>query len=140
MNKDLVLFGIDPKEITKCWPRIKDGLENALKYSDGKYSIFDIECALVSHEMQLWIASDVYSKIHAIFVTQIINYGSKKVMLFVLIQGVKFDEWKHFISDFKKFAKSHDCQTIEGYGRAGWEPKIVSMGFKKVHTVYSLPI
>lgn len=137
---DLLLFGISPDDIPKCWNKVERPIQNALKYSDGKYNILDIECLLKTHEMQLWVIIDKSGIMKAVIVTQVVSYPQKKVMFFVLIHGVKFGDWKHFIDDFTSFAKSHGCSSIEGYGRPGWEKKISDIGFSKIHTVYSLPI
>lgn len=137
---ELMLFGINPSDIHKCWLKIEKPIQNALKYSDGKYNIADIECSLKTHEMQLWVIVDKIGSMKAVIITQIVSYPQKKVMFFVLIHGIKFGDWKHFIDDFVSFAKSHDCTAIEGYGRPGWEKKISDIGFSKVHTVYRLQI
>lgn len=140
MQNELSLFGINPKDIHRCWAKVERPIQNALKYGDGKYSLSDIEVALKLHEMQLWVVIDKLGGMKAVIITQIVCYPNKKVMFFLLIQGVKFGDWKHFIADFTTFAKSHGCTSIEGYGRPGWEKKITDIGFNKVHTVYSLPI
>lgn len=140
MENDLMLFGINPKDIYKCWAKVERPIKSALKYGDGKYKSSDIECFLKTHEMQLWVIIDKKGTMKAVIVTQIVSYPQKKVMFFILIHGVKFGDWKHFIDDFTAFAKSHGCTAIEGYGRPGWERKISDIGFTKVHTVYSLPI
>lgn len=88
--------------------------------------------------MQLWIVQDQYEEIIAAIVTQIISFPRKKVLFLLFIAGVRYDEWTFVLSDLIEFAKANQCQSIEGYGRPGWERKAKPLGFKKVHTVYSL--
>ena len=140
METNFRLCGIPSSNVQYLWESVKYQLHAALEYADDKFTLENIYEYLKEKSMQLWLVVSGHSTIHASIVTQIVEYANKKVMFIVLVGGVKFDEWSHVIETFTAFAQSHDCQTIEGYGRAGWEPKLKQLGFKKVHTVYSLPI
>ena len=58
----------------------------------------------------------------------------------MFLSGFQFDKWKHLISTLEKFAKHNSCKSIDFFGREGWEKKVKEMGFKKIHTVFSMPI
>jgi len=140
MNENLRLCAIPSLNAMYVWDVVEDMILAALMHADGKYTIQDIFMAIKDKEMQLWVVVDQDDMIHAVVVTQIIYYPSKKVMLFVIVSGVKFDNWSHFLPHFKLFAKDHDCSALEFYGREGWEKKVASLGFKKIHTVLRLNI
>jgi hypothetical protein len=140
MDNDLRLCGIPARHIDYIWDLILHMISDAVEYSYGKYTVQDIYNALCERDMQLWVIVDNDDIPHAIIVTQIIYYPSKKVMLFVLAAGVKFDNWTHLLPQFIAFAKDHQCTAMEFYGRTGWEKKIEPLGFKKIHTVFSLNI
>jgi len=140
MNENLRLCGIPALNFMYVWEMVEHKILQALKYGDGKFTLQDIFMAIKAKDMQLWVIVDNDDYIHAVAVTQIIYYPSKKVMLFVIVSGVKFDNWVHLLPHFILFAKEHDCDSIEFYGRPGWEKKVEQLGFNKIHTVFSLNI
>lgn len=137
---DMHICAVSSKNAPHLWDIIDDMILDALDYANGKFTIDDIHEAILNRDMQLWVIIDGEDIVHAVVVTQVIHYPSKKVMLFVLVSGVKFDNWKHLLPHFELFAKDHDCTAIEFYGRTGWEKKTRELGFKKIHTVFSLDI
>lgn len=137
---DLRMCGIISEDVDQIWPQIEDILQTAVEYSDGKYRISDIYHALIERDMQLWIIVDDKNHIYSAIVTQVVTYPRKKVMFVMLVAGVKFNEWSALITNLTDFAKAHGCETIEGYGREGWEVKLKRIGFAKIHTVYSLSL
>jgi len=139
-DNKLQLNGIPSVDVMRVWEDIQYLLKSALEYADHKYTIFDVQYALMSRDMQLWLVMTDDDVIQSMIITQIVQYPNKKVMFFVFAAGVKSNEWIHFIDHFKDFAAEHQCHAIEVLGRAGWEKKFKSLGFTKVHTVYSLPL
>lgn len=140
MRDDLRLCGISYKNVMGMWDVVQDMIVRALKHSDGKYTIFDVQYALLTRDMQLWVVADSEDEINAVIITQIVSFPSKKVLFFLLVSGVNFNDWNHFLPHFKLFAKDHQCSAMEALGRVGWEKKIIALGFKRIHTVFSLPI
>lgn len=140
MRDDLRLCAIPSKNVKYMWELVDTMILAGLKYANGKYTLQDIYHAILDRDMQLWLIVDIDDIIHAAIVTQIIYYPSKKVMLFVIVSGVKFNNWIHELPHFVLFARSHDCESIEFYGRSGWEKKVKKLGFDKIHTVFSLNI
>jgi len=140
MNEKLSLCGILSTQVNDVWQFIKENIASALNYADDKYSVDDILGFIRDKKMQLWVVIDQDFAIHASIVTQIVNYPRKKVMLIVIVAGVKLNEWEHIIRNLVQYAKSHDCHSIEAFGRSGWEKKVKHLGFTKIHTYYKLPI
>jgi hypothetical protein len=139
MDKKLKMYGIPSALIDSAWVDVSPYIKEALQYSDGKYEISDIYKSLIEKDMQLWTAfSD--EGCEALCVTQIINYPRKKVLLLFLIAGKESANWLHFVENLKHFAKEHGCDSLEGYGRPGWEKLSKPLGFKKVHTIFKLTI
>lgn len=134
------LHGIKSYEVDNYWELVRDLIDDSLKYSDGKYTSEDIRRMIFRKEMQLWIVIDIEHTITAAIITQIVNFPCKRVLLFVLVSGSDFDEWKHCLTTFINFAKYSNCHSIEGYGRPGWEKKIRKLGFTKIHTIYRLEL
>ena len=140
MDETLRLCGMPSATIDYVWDMVEPLLIPAVGYSDGKYAIKDIYDQLKEKNMQLWVIADNEDIIHAAIVTQIVEYPNKKVMFIVLVGGVKFDTWSHVLPHFVAFAEDHQCESIEAYGRTGWETKLKHLGFKKILTVYRFPV
>lgn len=140
MDDDLRLCAVPSSTIEYFWEVVQPMINAALKHADGKYSENDIFRLLKEKNMQLWVIADIEDIIQAAIVTQIVEYPNKKVMFIVLVGGVKFDNWSHVLPHFVSFARDHQCQSIEGYGRSGWETKLKHLGFKKILTVYRFPV
>jgi len=136
----LRLCGIKAENLEKVWDHVVEDIRETLVYSYDKFTVQDIFNSLKNMDMQLWVIVDQNNTIHATIVTQIVDYPSKRVMLFVIISGKNFVKWSHFLGLFTRFARSHNCRSIEAYGRPGWENKTKKLGFKKIHTLYSLEL
>lgn len=140
MDNELRLCGIMADKVNEIWPKIEKMLTEAVKYSDGKFRIEDIFQLLLSRDMQLWTVVDNKENILSSIVTQVVNFPRKNVMFIMFIAGIRFNDWASLVSHLIQFAKAHNCETIEGYGRDGWETKSKHLGFTKVHTIYSLSL
>lgn len=114
----------------KYWPTAKKMLSKAIPYSDGTFDIDAIYRLIKSSEMQLWFV--IGAKVMACLATQIINYPKKKVCAISFLAGHDMHEWMHLLKDLEEWARSMQCDAIEGYGRKGFQ-KI--KGWKIVHSV-----
>lgn len=137
---ELKISGIHPDKLDEVWPVLTPFLLKALKHADGKYALEDIKDAIREAMMQLSIIIDHEHNIHAVIVTQFVEYPRKKIMLFVLVSGIKFSEWQHTLDDFIKAAKKFGADSVEAYGREGWGEKLKPLGFKRIYSYYTLAI
>lgn len=137
-KKEVRMYGVMSTHIDVIWEDVFEYLEKAILHSDGKYKIEDIYTSLKERDMQLWVAFD-NDGVCAICVTQLIKYPQKKVMYMLFIAGREAINWLHLTDDLAQFARDHGCESIEGYGRPGWE-KILPEGFKKIHTIYRMDL
>lgn len=133
------MYGVLSHSIDKVWPEVSVLLAPAVLYSDGKYEVEDVYKSLTERDMQLWVAFK-NKGLCATCVTQIINYPRKKVMFLLFIAGIQSINWLHLADDLAQFAREHGCQSVEGYGRPGWEKLGVPFGFKKIHTIFRLDL
>lgn len=124
------LCGVPSDHIDDCWPEVRPWIEIGLGYSDNKYSTHSIYRSLKNKDMQLWVS--VNDDVEAVCVTQIDCHPNKKTCLIFLVAGRNMDNWLHFSNVIETWAKSQGCQSIECYGRPGWE-KIT--GWEKIHVV-----
>lgn len=124
------LFGVLSSHIDDIWGSVKGLVSAGLEYSDGKYTVEDVYKSLKSRDMQLWVSFN--EAIEAIGITQINIYPNKKVCVIFLVAGSYMDNWLHFSESIKAWAKERGCQSLECYGRPGWEKVL---GWEKIHTV-----
>lgn len=130
---------VDTPDFYEIWPVAKPYIEKAISYSDGKYSIDTVFASLLVKDMQLWVGFDDEG-LCATCVTTIIKFPLKKVFYLLFIGGRESVTWVHLVENLKLFAKQHECDQIEGYGRPGWEKAAKKFGLEKVHTVFKFDL
>ncbi len=133
------LYGVLSHAVDEVWEDVAPLLLEASSYADGKYDLEDVYNFIVHKDMQLWVMFNA-SGICGATVTQIIKYPRKKVLMLVFIAGEHADSWLNLIDGIKDFAKEHGCESIEGYGRPGWEKLSKPLGFEKIHTIFRLTL
>lgn len=134
------MYGVLSTHIDSIWPDVASLLERAIIYSDGKYQIDDVYQFLKDRAMQLWVAFNNEGLLKACCISQIVSYPRKKVLILIFVAGIDSTEWIHFADVLKEFAMDKQCQSIEFYGRPGWEKLTKQLGFKKIHTVFKFDL
>lgn len=122
------------------WQDVLPMLIKALEYADGKYTLRSIFDALITKNMQLWIAVTQKNEIKAFAITEIVNYPGKRVLLILFAGGEEVDTWLDKIEYLQNFAHFNDCQAVEIYGREGWAKKLLPHNYVKIHSVYRYEI
>ncbi len=141
MRKDEIsLHGVFSYLVPDLWHDIAPMLVESLKYADGKFSLRSVFDALITKNMQLWIGVTKKNEIKAFAITEIVNYPAKKVLIIQFAGGHDMDTWLHNIDGLQNFAKFHDCEAVEIYGREGWAKKLLPYNYAKIHSVYRLEI
>jgi hypothetical protein len=128
-------------EIDSVWNQIKDYVEDAAKYTYGRFTANDIRNGIKKNlNQQLWVAHDD-EVIHGFVVTEPIDYPQLKAMIMLFIGGFVLHLWKDdMLSTIQKFAYSIGCDCIESQGRSGWERLFKNDGYKKRFVAYELPV
>ena len=130
MSSSAELCTVTSNRIEEVWEDILPWVRMFLPYCDGKYTEKSIKQSLKEKDMQLWVM--VNKAIDGIAITQISNYPGKKVCTVMFCAGVRMHEWINFIEHIEDWAESEGCESVEIYGRPGWEKVL---GWGKVHTV-----
>lgn len=128
-------------EVDLIWNQIKDYVEDAAKYTYGRFTANDIRNGIKNNlNQQLWVAHDD-EIIHGFVVTEPIDYPQLKAMIMLFIGGFDLHLWKdNMLSTIQKFAYSIGCDIIESQGRPGWERLFKNDGYKKRFVAYELPV
>lgn len=124
------LVGIQSRNIESVWPSVSSFIDRAIQHCDGKYTKENVKQSLLNRDMQLWLAMSEH--IEAVLVTEIISYPAKKVCTFVFLAGEDFQRWSGLLHQIEQWAKSQGCESIELFGRPGWQ-KVLD--WERIHIV-----
>jgi len=128
-------------EIDGIWNQIKDYVEDAAKYTYGRFTANDIRNGIKKNlNQQLWVAHDD-EIIYGFVVTEPTDYPQLKAMIMLFTGGFELHLWKDdMLPTIQKFAYSIGCDCIESQGRPGWERLFKNDGYKKRFVAYELPV
>lgn len=127
----LLASGVLAGDVDRIWPLVRGYLLNAIEYADGKYTEESVLESIRNRQMQLWVAGE--TEVLVACVTTICDYPGKKVCNLMFVGGKDMNEWKHSLSLIEEWAKSLGCDSLEVWGRKGWE-RILS-DYDVIHTV-----
>lgn len=123
-----MIIGIPHEQIDQWWTLVEPFVARGLEYADGKYLPEDIRQGLKNRTYQLWMADS------AICITTVLDYPRKRVCLVLLAAGKDMRRWvQELDATLSAWAKEKGCQSIETYGRPGWER--VLKNNRKLHVV-----
>ena len=131
---------VPTEQIPLVWSQVEGLLKKSANRSGGRTRIEDIYYELINNQTQLWIVFDSGNlDITGVQITLFNIYPTGKKMLNLEhTAGKKMQEWvEQGIDVMIKFAKSNDCEGIEGMGRHGqcnWVKN--KKGWKKPATFY----
>jgi len=119
MQLSVKLYGIPSDDIDFVWDDVLPFVEKALSRDDGKWTVRSIKESLEQEQTQLFVVID--DEIIAIIITQITPFPGKKVLTIKFASGRDIDRWVHLINHFEQWAREKNCQSVEVWGREGWE-------------------
>ena len=129
-----------PEYIELVWPNIEQYMIGAAQYTYNRFNADDIKKGLINSPQQLWIAYNE-GEIYGAVVTEIIEYPQITTLMMHFTGGKKLPRWKQpMLKLLQRFAKDHNCNIIESYGRPGWGKVFKNDGYKEVFKFYELPV
>ena len=135
MQVSLVL----PEHYDVIWHDIHAYMAGAAKYTYGRFEAEDIKEGLSNKDQQLWIAFD--DSIKGAVITEIIQYPRMRTLVMHFTGGKELQSWKYpMLNTLQRYAKDKGCDSIESYGRRGWERIFKHDGFKSRFMYYELPV
>jgi hypothetical protein len=125
--------------IDDVWPAVAGYIQNALKYTDGRYELEDVLDQLQHHGHLLWIAFDE-ERIKGAVVTQIMDYPRKRYLGCPFVTGDDFTSWKAPMFEMlQRFARDNDCVGLEATARLGWSRVFKNDGYEAMWQTFQLP-
>lgn len=135
------LIPIKPENITLVWNYALPFVEDVIPYLDSKYTISDIEELLQKSLLILWMAYNEDEKeFIGILMTKVVAYPQIKSLAIFLLASKDFSKMMEAFRVLKSYAYQINCQTIEFYGRPGWEKKLQALNFEKTHVLMRLSL
>jgi hypothetical protein len=128
-----------PEHYNVIWPDIDTYMQGAAKYTYGRFNADDIKDGLSNKRQQLWIAFD--DSIKGAVITEIIQYPRMRTLIMHFTGGKELQTWKDpMLNTLQSYARDKGCNSIESYGRRGWEKVFKNDGFKSRFMYYELPV
>ena len=132
------ILPIASKDINKYWPLVDFMIREALRFSGNFANVSDIKEALISGDMQLFIAfgheGDKLNKVFAVTVTRITDLDRLRQLEGIICTGAKRELWTSKMADMMEiFAKQAECDRICMLMRPGWSKVMKQFGWKMKH-------
>lgn len=135
-----VLVSVVPQEyVIDVWPKVAGYIENAIKYTYGRYELVDVLHQLLNEGHLLWIAFEG-DHIKGAVVTHFVYYPRKKYLGCPFVTGEEFDTWKKpMLETLQRFATDNQCDGLEATARLGWARKFKDDGYEALWQTFQLP-
>lgn len=136
------VYVVSSDMVDSFWELVQPLLIPAVEVA-GELAVDDLYPALKDGSKLLWISFDDSLGLYGAAVTSIVQHPLKKVLLLEYLGAVPntmklcFEEVRDI---FTKWAKHHECDSIEVYGRKGWERVLKDSGYKTTRYVYNLDL
>lgn len=100
------------------WLKMLPHLEKMCDFA-GKYGPQDLWAEFNHKRIQIWVDSVADPKV--VVTTKIENFPRCKVLKIDGCGGSGLNGWKHMISGLEDFGRANQCDTVEIWGRPGWQ-------------------
>ena len=136
---DVITSLVPPEHVLAVWPKVEGYIENALKYTHGRYEPEDILEQLLHDGHLLWIAFEG-QHIKGAIVTHFIYYPRKKYLGCPIVTGEEFSTWKNpMLTMLQRFASENGCDGLEATARLGWARVFKDDGYEALWQTFQLP-
>lgn len=130
------LGGILVEDVNDVWSSVAPYIENALEYSYGEYTIYDIYECLQDRSMQLWIGYEGRHIKYVLITTIERFYSGKKICHVVALAGDGMEEWlESNESELQSWCMENNCVEIRITGRPGWNRVLDKLEYRQLYTV-----
>lgn len=135
----MIARGIRTDLIERVWPLVEAWVAEALDHGGANETPQRIREALLSGDMQLWLAWDG-ERAHGCCITEL--YDSRRGMTcgLVVVAGLDFKRWRPLTATIKEWARGEGCARLEAAGRDGWQRYVRADGWRKLRTVIEMDL
>lgn len=134
-SANLVL--VSAQGVPEVWPKVHRLITDACEYSSGLCSTRDVFDNLIAREWELWI-SMLFGDVVACGVTHMFKTHRTKAMVLKILAG---SHWREHFERLQDVARRQGCERFMAEcARPGWDREMPKLGFRKVHTLWELPL
>ena len=119
-SSDSELVVVGDANLGLHWPHMVSWVIPALDRGSRRDGVADIYDAISQKNMVAFVAYQD-GEATAVCICEIISYPAKKTLRLVILVGQRREDWLHHLAHIEAFGRERDCQTIEAWGRPGWE-------------------
>lgn len=127
------LEGISAEHVGMYWPHVSEWIAKAIVYAGHYWTLQDVRERLDSRDMQLWVIWND-GQMQGCICTEIYDTARGKTCAMPIVFAYDMTRSIGVLDIIERWAKSHQCQRLQGEGRAGWERALKPHGFKKLTT------
>jgi hypothetical protein len=117
---------LTPPQVLKLWPLLEPHIESALHHSIGEYDPFSICLMALSEQAHIWLTRDEDGQVITVIVTRFTSSAHSKSLLIMTCAGQvpDWDTWTAHHKTLEEFAKKNGCNSMQVWGRRGWERRL----------------
>lgn len=113
------LICVDPDRVHIVWPKVRDGIAEALrKGAGGLFS--ELENDVLSGRALVWLAVKDKSDIRGTCITQLLKTERGLVCSVMALAGARLKEWFGHLPAIEQFARDEGCVAMTLNGRKAW--------------------
>lgn len=126
-----LIYGLD--SILHTWELVRAMVERAMARTQGEFTAQDLLNRILHCKAQLWLITKD-QLIQGVCITEVIDYPQKAILRIIILAGSDMTAWQEELCDkLVSFARLHNLQALEAYGRAGFIKQLRSLKFRPVY-------
>lgn len=128
-------FVVQPSQIEVVWPKIEDGVADAVSVSHGEGTVDDVKAGLLNGATTLLMLVDDGVAAAGI-VVGLYNFPQFKIARVLLLFGSGLDKMDEAVKRAEDWARSNGCKCVEGWVATQSRIKLFSkFGYKPVYEI-----
>jgi len=124
------LFKVVPAVLEQLWDGVVPLFEKGKEYWEVFMSLEDIYRLIATGHYDLWLIMDD-SDVLIVLLTELIQYPSVRVLRSLYVGGSDIDRALEALDQLELWARRSGVTRCEFSGRAGWEKKLRSRGYRR---------
>lgn len=117
---------LTPPQVLEYWPTLEPHISKSLAVGVGELTAFDICNQALNGLVQIWVTLDSNNTLGCVTVTRTLQHPSSKHLQIVCLTAVNHTV-KQMADQFhtlEAYAKQQGCQSLQVWGRKGWQRKL----------------
>jgi hypothetical protein len=126
---------LTPPQVLEYWPKLEPSIVKALAVGVGEMTSFDVCSQAINGFMQIWVTLDSHNDLGCVTVTRTIQHPGSKHLQIVCLTAVNHsvNQMADQFHTLETYAKQNGCQSLQVWGRKGWQRKLRAFRSIKGH-------